>query len=117
MNTKQLAGVLLLGHLLSVVIVSIVLYKQHRILKDNPSPELHTGRMILLAFAVIILLGNIIPIAIDGAVIFGNIARNRPSGFGVAYSLSNSITALCSAGALLSLYVIAEKLLNNGQSR
>lgn len=110
MDAKLLAAILLTGHVVAVIVTVLVLIRQVKILRGRPDPELQTGRMVLLALAIVIGLGNFIPIAIDAAVILGGVYRPHPSLFGIAYALSNVFTLIFSASAVLALYIIADKL-------
>lgn len=109
-DVKVLAATLLLGHVLALVVVVLVLSRQIKILRGKPDPTLQIGRLVLLALAVVIGLGNLVPIAIDAAVILGSVTRAKPSHLGVLYALSNVFTLILSASAVLALYVIAERL-------
>ncbi len=115
MDTKTLAALLLIGHLVATVLMLLVFYRQIKILRQRPDPELRSGRLALFILAVAILGANFIPMAIDVLVIFGEVGRNRPSGAGIAYALSNVLSLVFSAGALYALYVIAERLVNKGR--
>lgn len=117
MDVKTLAAMLLFGHVLALIVITLVLLRQVRILRSRPDPELQTGRMVLLALAIVIGLGNIIPIAIDTAVLLGEIPRAKPNLFGILYALSNVLTLTFSASAVLALYMIAERLFNLGNKK
>ncbi len=111
MDAKFLAAVLLSGHVIALSVTLLVLGRQIKILRGKPNPELQTGRLVLLLLAVIIGLGNVIPITVDTAVILGGVIRAQPTVFGVLYALSNVLTLIFSASAVLALYVIADRLL------
>jgi len=113
MDAKTLAILLLLGHIVALMITVTVLGRQIKILRGRPDPELQTGRLILLALAVVIGLGNITPMAVDSTFILGDAARAQPSPIGIAYSLSNVLTLIFSSSAVLALYIIADKLVRN----
>jgi len=111
MGVKELAAILLLGHLTALGVTILILWRQIKIIRGRPDPALQEGRLVLLGLAIIIGLGNFIPIAIDTAVMLGAVARAKPTVFGTLYALSNVFTLIFSASAVLSLYVIAERLL------
>lgn len=117
MDVKILAGVLFTGHVIALVVTVRVLMRQVVILRSRPDPELQTGRLVLFALAVVIGLGNIIPMAIDAAVILGEVPRAKPNLIGVLYALSNVLTLIFSASAVLALYMIAERLFSNTRAR
>lgn len=110
MDVKYLAATLLLGHTIALAVTVMILARQVRILHSNPDPELRAGRYVLLALAIIIGMGNFIPMAIDVGVLLGVIDRAQPSLYGVLYSLSNVLTLIFSASAVLALYIIADRL-------
>ena len=112
MDTKTLAASLLVGHLMAVVLSLLVIFRQVRILRRRPDPALKSGRIVLFILAVVITLGNFIPIAVDVAVLVGEYGRAQPSAIGIAYALSNVLTLIAFAIALLALYIIADKLVN-----
>lgn len=106
----MLAVSLLIGHLIAVVLSVMVIFRQVKILRQRPDPTLRAGRIALFVLAVVITLGNFIPIAVDLAVIFDQHGRSSPSAIGIAYALSNVLTLISSAVALLILYIIAGRL-------
>jgi len=114
MDTKMLAASLLVGHLIAVVLSLLVIFKQVRILRRRPDPTLKSGRVALFILAVAVTLGNFIPIAVDLAVLAGGYGRTEPSAIGIAYALSNVLTLISSAVALLILYIIAGRLADKG---
>lgn len=111
MDTKTLAAILLMGHVIAVSVILLVLSMQIKILNGRPDRELHSGRMALLALALSMLFGNFIPIVVDILVLAGSVERNHPSPVGVMYALSNVITLILSATSVLALYIIARKLI------
>lgn len=111
MGVKELATMLLTGHVIALIVTTLVLSRQVRILRSKPDPELQTGRLVLLALAIVIGLGNLIPMTIDAAVIVGVVPRTPPNAAGVLYALSNVLTLIFSASAVLALYIIADRLL------
>lgn len=113
MNTKTLALILLTGHLMAVVLIARVLWRQLKIVRSRPDPQLRGGRIVLLVLALAGLCGNFIPLAVDILVLLNVVSRTKPNPVGVAYALSNVITLIVITGALLALYIIAERLLKN----
>jgi hypothetical protein len=111
MDAKTLAVYLLIGRILSLIVIGIVLRKQVEIFRGRPDPELRQGRIVMMFFAMVLLLGNFIPVVIDIAVIHGDVTRANPSPAGIAYAFSSNLVSLFSSCALLALYIIAEKLL------
>lgn len=109
-DIKTLALVLLLGRIVSVVFISLVLWKQYKLLRlplEPPSKEINNFRKLLFILSCIILLGNVVPVVIDTLTLMSpdSIGRN-PSipTISVAYALSNSATAAVSAFTIWLLY-------------
>lgn len=111
MSARELAVVLLVGHVSSVILVSLVVRKQLRIFKGTPDKSLRAGRITLTALALTVLIGNFVPIIIDSLVLIGPVKRAHPSPVGVVYATSNVIILLLSAMCVLALYIVAERLL------
>lgn len=107
MDTKALAVSLLVGHLIAVVLSLMVIFRQVKILRQRPDPALRAGRITLFVLAIGITLGNFIPIAADVCFLLG---VQLPAWIGIAYALSNVLTLIWSAVALLVLYIIAARL-------
>lgn len=112
MDTKTLATILLVGHIIAVVVILMVLHRQMKIIRSRPDPELHAGRMVLLFLALGALIGNFVPITIDILVLVGEVQRNNPQPVGILYATSNVFTLVWEAIAILALYLVAEKLLS-----
>lgn len=111
MDTKTLAIILLCGHIVAVTIILSVLYRQTKILLNNPDPELHTGRMALLLLALGALASNVAPITIDTMVLADAVHRAHPTTPGIIYATSNVLGLVWEAAAILALYIFAERLL------
>lgn len=110
MSTKELAVILLLGHISSVVFIVMVLYRQLRILRGRPDSTLRIARIVLSTLAGTILVGNFIPITVDSLVLADVVVRNQPSAAGIVYATSNVVILVLSSASMLALYVIAEIL-------
>lgn len=110
MSAKQLALILLVGHITSVILIAIVMKKQHRILRGKPDAELRHARQILSSMALTVMIGNFVPITIDSLVVVSKVTRAHPTSVGIAYATSNVIILVLSAASVLALYVAAEKL-------
>lgn len=109
MNIKTIAFLMLIGHAVSLVFITIVIRKQRALLKLPIDKELRIFRKILFALSCFILIGNVIPIAIDILTFFVNTGRpSTVKPISVAYALSNSFTAAISAALIWTLYKLAE---------
>lgn len=113
MSAKLLAAIFLIGHITALVVILHVLSRQFRIITQRPDSSLNSGRFVLFVLAAAIGLGNFIPIIVDSAVLLGAVTRANPTLIGVVYSLSNLLTLVLSASAVLALYIIAERLYNS----
>jgi len=116
MNAKLLALTLLVGHVIAVGLISRVLWRQLKILRTRPDPELREGRRVLFILALAGLCGNFVPIGTDVLVMANVVHRQSPSPVGILYALSNVITLIIVTGAVQALYVVAEKLLRKSRN-
>lgn len=110
MSTKDLALILLVGHITSAILIAMVLKKQLRILRGRPDTTLRHARQILSGLALTVLIGNFVPLTIDSLVLMNKVSRNHPTPVGVAYATSNVIILVLSAASVLALYIAAERL-------
>lgn len=117
MEAKTLAIYLLVGRIASLVVLGLILHRQIKIFRTRPDPELRNGRILMMVYAIGLILFNVIPILIDLGVIFADIPRNRPSGYGILYALDSNLGMLFASSALLTLYIIAEKIFEKRKSR
>lgn len=107
-SIKTLALVLLAMHAGSAAYIFTVLKKQVTLLRLPIDSYLKHFRIILFVLSLAIFIGNIIPIVIDGLTLFidlGRAASVRP--IGIAYAISNAVTAFVSAYLIHMLYRLA----------
>lgn len=110
MGTKTLALILLGGHVVVVVLTLLVVIRQIKIFRQRPDATLRVGRIVMSIFTGGVLLGNVVPILVEICFLSG---VQLPRYAGLAYALSNVLTMIVLTGAVLALYVIAEKLLSD----
>ena len=120
-NIATLAWILIALHSGSVVFMAFVLRRQHSLFSydvtlDDSRYEaddikrIKRFRMGLFLLSCVVLLGNVVPIAIDFYTIITNNATGRPSHVHTTsflYAISNALTALASAYLISTLYRIA----------
>ena len=108
LSIKILAVCLLSLHAISSIYIYGVLRKQVALLKAPITPALKHFRYVLLSLSVVIFIGNIVPIVIDGLTLFVN--TGRPANLrivSILYAFSNALTALVSAYLIHTLYRLA----------
>lgn len=107
------AIILLTLRLFSVIFMSMVLVKQFKLFGKSINSEyardIITFRRVLFGLAVIIFIGQLVPIVIDIATVFAHAPRSAPNPLGIAYGLSNAITAVLSSIAFWLMYKVAER--------
>lgn len=111
MELKILAGALLVGRLVSQVFITLVLKRQWELLKLPIDENLKLFRKRLFTLSIVIFLGNLVPILLDATALFITTeGRNsNPSIIGIAYVISNNLTAIVSAFVIWLLYRLAAK--------
>lgn len=108
MPIKELAILLLIGHIGSVFFISFVLKRQWGLLKYPINKNLKHFRLTLFFLALAILIGNFIPIVIDALTLFVNLGRpSHIKPISIAYSLSIAIVEFISAYLIWTLYRLA----------
>lgn len=113
MNIKTLAWILLIFRLLSMGFIVLVLRRQMRLFKLYIQPQLRTFRKVLFLLALIVFIGNLIPIVVDLLTVFSKIHRvvSRTNMAGVVYALSNDLVSLSSSVFIWYMYRVAAKTL------
>lgn len=120
-NIATLAWILIFCHTGSVIFMSFVLRRQYKLFSHDITynderfeagdiSRIKRFRLGLFLLSCVVLLGNVIPIAIDAITIFGGNSVNRPSQvhtISIMYAVSNALTALISAYLISTLYRIA----------
>lgn len=120
-NISTLAWILIVCHSGSVIFMTFVLRRQytlfsHDITYDDARFEqkdigrIKRFRLGLFLLSCVVLLGNVVPIAIDAITILGDNSVGRPTHvhtISILYAVSNALTALISAYLISTLYRIA----------
>jgi hypothetical protein len=106
---KFIALTLLLCRIVSVGFILAVLRKQWVLLSTKNHVEVATLRRVLFYLAVVIFLGQFVPIHLDSATLIDQVKRGAPSALGVAYAYSNAITAMISSLLLWLVYRVSER--------
>ena len=106
MSIETAALFLAIIRLGSVVFILSVLYTQIPLLKAPNDFSTRITQYILLSLAVVILLGNVIPIAVDVGTVLGDVERSSAvlNATGIGYAFSNAFTSLFSAGLVWGMY-------------
>lgn len=120
-SLQLIAFFLLVARVISVIFIITVLRLQWRLFKTEidfrlvpnitrlQKRNVYRVRKVLFALSLIILLGNMIPIAIDLITLFNN-NLGRPASIrpiSIAYAFSNALTAMFSAIMIWTLYKLA----------
>lgn len=102
-----------MGQIASAVFMFFVLRRQVRLFKLYITPELKVFRKILFLLAVVIFLGNLVPIIIDTLTVISHIHRstNQVNTVGLLYAVSNTLTATMSALLIWIMYRMAAETL------
>jgi len=108
-DIKLIALTLLICRLASVGFILAVLRKQSVPLRAKDHPEVGTLRRVLFYLALVILVGQFVPILIDWATLLDQAKRSTPSALGVAYAYSNAFTAVISSLLLWLVYRVSER--------
>jgi hypothetical protein len=108
-DIKLIALSLLICRIVSVGFILAVLRKQWILLKARNHAEVATLRRVLFYLAVVIFLGQFVPILIDSATLIDQAKRSTPSALGVAYAYSNAFTAMISSLLLWLVYRVSER--------
>lgn len=87
-----------------------VMLKQISLIIKNATPDLQIDRKILLFISAVILLGNVIPIAVDVLTLSDEIARSatKINPAGVAYAYSNAVTLVAASIGWFTYYKYIE---------
>jgi len=90
----------------SVAFITSVLITQIPLLKAHNDFSTRVTQYILLSLALVILLGNLVPIVVDLGTVFGDIRRSSAvlNTVGIGYAFSNAFTSLFSAGLVWGMY-------------
>ena len=120
MSIQLLATILLTLRLTSIIFISMVLWRQCKLfgtkINFDAFPELtktqkkniYGMRIVLFVLASVILLGNIIPVAIDSVALLTEAISNPIlKHLGVLYAISNAVTSVVSAFMIWFLYKLA----------
>jgi hypothetical protein len=110
MDIKTIAFILLIGRIISVAYIFLVLRQQWKLLRTSITPKLQPLRQRLFFLALVIFIGNLVPITIDLATLLTPLTRGNPSPLGITYAFSNCITAALSSFLLWELYRMAARL-------
>ena len=113
MNIRTLSAVLLVGQILSVGFIFRVLQLQYGLFKTRIQSDLLLVRRTLFFLALVILLGNVIPLMLDIFTVFDNLRRgvSTVNLAGIFYTISNTLTLTVSAILIWQLYRMAAKVL------
>lgn len=120
-NIATLAWILIVLHSGSVIFMTFVLRRQYKLFSHDVTyndarfepidiKRIKRFRLGLFLLSCVVLLGNVVPIAIDAVTIFGGNSVNRPTHvhtISLLYAVSNALTALISAYLISTLYRIA----------
>lgn len=111
MDIKQLALLMLAGHMVSVIFMLLVIKTQWGLFKKIIEEDLKPFRNRLYTLSVLILIGNLIPIAIDLLTLFFPLPRPLSvSPVSVFYALSNAyLAAAAPAIAIWTIYRMAKE--------
>lgn len=105
MDTRIIAGLLLLGRIITLVLILMVLPIQYRLYKKGGKDYLQPLRKTLVVLLTVVAFGQVIPIIIDAFGLFGK----GSLGLLIAYATSNVITALLSAFSLYLVYKFSDE--------
>jgi hypothetical protein len=121
-SIQTLAWILAIMHAGSAIFMAFVIRRQFKLFSYNVTyddsrfeeKDIHRikrFRLGLFLLSCVVLLGNVVPIAIDALTIFGSsAATGRPTHvhtISILYAISNALTALISAYLISTLYRIA----------
>lgn len=120
-NIQTLATILILCHIGSAIFMGFVLRRQYKLFSHDITynderfetkdiSRIKRFRLRLFLLSCVVLLGNMIPIAIDAITLIGNNSVGRTPQvhtISILYAASNALTALISAYLISTLYRIA----------
>lgn len=121
-SIQTIAFFLLIARLISVAFILIIIKLQWRLfgteidfslvpnLSKYQKKKVYRTRKILFALAIIVFLGNLVPIIIDTITAFDDNSLGRNPNvptISIAYAFSNALTAMFSAIFIWALYKIA----------
>lgn len=111
MDIKTIALLLLIGRLTAFVFMGLVLSKQLKLFKATLPDSLRRVQKVLFFIALVIFVGQFIPIMIDVLTIIDSLSQKRgsPSVVGVAYAFSNNITSILASLFIWLLYRLAAR--------
>lgn len=119
-SIQLLAFILLVFRLVSMTFITLVIWRQISLFgtkinfDDFPSltkgqrRNIYTMRRILFAIAVVIFIGNLIPVMIDSVALLNEVIKTPGlRSWGILYAVSNAITSVFSAFMIWFLYRLA----------
>lgn len=111
MDIRTLAWFLLLGQIGSALFMSAVIARQVTLFGRQMQRDLIWFRRVLFALAMVIFLGNAIPMGIDVVTVLGFVTRsaNHINTVGLYYTTSNTLVAFTSSVLIWMLYRLAAK--------
>lgn len=112
MGVSEIAFVLLILRLVSLMFVVLVLRSQIRLMKMHIESELAGFRNVMLALGYVLLIGSFLPIVIDFYYSF--IYKGAYGGLLVYYAISNCLSHLAASILLWNIYRIAGKEIEAG---
>ena len=113
MDIKQIAAVLLVMRLVSVLFMLLVIGKQRKLNKLPVRPGLEDFRTNLNRLTMSILVANIVPIAIDIMTMLSPTGLHRedsPSTWGIVYAFSNATSSILQSVFAWQIYRQAESI-------
>lgn len=118
MDIQTIAALLLALRLISAGFLLLVLAKQITLVRLPAKRYVKLTRVALLALTCAVFIGNIIPIYIDWATIFADLARSTKTvnTVGIAYSLDNATTAALASISIWAVYKLAELSAKAGEN-
>lgn len=110
MNIQLLAGLLLLGRLISEFFIIMVLRRQWQIRNTKIHPRLVKMRYVLTSLAVLVFVGNLYPLWLDAYTLYDSTVRTSQviNLKGVLYSLDNNITFMVASILIWTLYKLGD---------
>lgn len=114
MGVSEIAFVLLILRLTSLVFVVLVLRSQIRLMKMHIESELAGFRNVMLALGYVLLIGSFLPIVIDFYYSF--IYKGAYGGLLVYYAISNCLSHLAASILLWNIYRIAGREIESNEA-
>lgn len=116
MNIKLVAFGLLVGRLISMGFILNVLRRQVRLLKLPTQPNLRSMRWVLFGIALVIFLGNCVPLVIDALTLFVHTSRPATvSALSLSYAISSNGPAVLESVLIWLLYKMAERVMGEDE--